>query len=469
MVMNNSVQPTELAWERYLGYNVTAPMLNLKVLAGLSLMTMITSSQAVLYFEVESNNTFPPNFLTGNPLIQSGDQVFGSITSGDVDMHYLRYAGTNVPGIWRYRFDMLANSQDTFLQILDHTGSGNIIAENDDYPNRIGESVSHFDYFDPNGQPVVFGFKLRHYTATGIIPNYFLTLTRTRITPYELGTLAPGHTQRLEPNPLGGFTNWYRFTLDKESDVVIDTIGVSSGIDTELILMDANGTMLAGNDDIDITFSIFTSKIEKHLPAGVYYAASGRFNMAYNWNLNTNQAGPWDRTGMAAIGDVQTNNIQMVMNFRVTPTEVVPSSFEVMKGELFEGDLSSVANSDDIRMTLFNDPVDLEACVDYFGVGPIGTPSTLRLKVETSVARPGLGQSISMLNFDNLQWTLVSGAVASLDDTTYEAELTTTANAHTGDTGEVKTRIRWTPINDEDPSQDGWLHSVDYVHWVQVR
>lgn len=469
MIIANSVQASQLAQKRYLGYNVLAPMLNLKVLAGLTLFALIPSSQAVLYFEVEPNNTFPPNFLNGNPTIQSGDQIFGSVTSGDVDMHYLRFAGTNVPGIWRYRFDMLANSQDTFLQVLDHTASGNIIAENDDYPNRIGESVCHFDYFDPTGQPVVFGYNLRHYTATGTVPNYFLTLTRTRITPYELGVLPAGHTERLEPNPIGGFTNWYRFTLDKESDIIIDTIGVQPGIDTELILMDENGTMLAGNDDIDITFSIFTSRVEKHLAPGVYYAASGRYNMAYNWNLTTNQAGSWDRSGMAAIGDVQTNNIQMVMNFRVTPTEVVPSSFEISKGELFEGDLASLEAKDGNKLTIFNDPVEMDACVDFSGAGPVRDPSILRHTVVTSVNRPGIAQSVSMFNFDTLQWTQVSGSVASLEDISYESVLTTTANAHTGDTGEVRTRIKWAPINDEDPSQDGWLHRVDHVHWVQVR
>ena len=29
----------------------------------------------------------------------------------------------------------------------------------------------------------------------------------------------------------------------------------------------------------------------------------------------------------------------------------------------------------------------------------------------------------------------------------------------------VRARISWNPINDEDPSQDGWLHYLDYFAW----
>lgn len=26
-------------------------------------------------------------------------------------------------------------------------------------------------------------------------------------------------------------------------------------------------------------------------------------------------------------------------------------------------------------------------------------------------------------------------------------------------------RITWNPLNDENPSQDGWLHRVDFAEW----
>jgi hypothetical protein len=39
------------------------------------------------------------------------------------------------------------------------------------------------------------------------------------------------------------------------------------------------------------------------------------------------------------------------------------------------------------------------------------------------------------------------------------------ASQFVGSSGQMKLRVTWAPINDEDPTQDGWLHYVDVVRW----
>ena len=144
-----------------------------------------------------------------------------------------------------------------------------------------------------------------------------------------------------------------------------------------------------------------------------------------------------------------------------------PNNYQIVKGEEFDGGLSTLLESDDVRLTLFNDATDLSAQVIFFGTSSNFVPTSMTFKAEMSVARPGLQHQIHQFNFNTNQYDAVVGAVSSSTDTVYEVTLTTTALAHVNsDTGAVRARVTWSPINDEDPSQDGWLHAVDQVSWT---
>lgn len=144
-----------------------------------------------------------------------------------------------------------------------------------------------------------------------------------------------------------------------------------------------------------------------------------------------------------------------------------PNNYQIVKGEEFDGGLAKLLQSDDDRLTLFNDANDLSAQVIFFGTSTNFVPTSMTFKVEMSVARPGLQHQIHQFNFNTNQYDAVVGAVSTSTDTVYEVTLTTTAQAHVNsDTGDVRARVTWSPINDEDPSQDGWLHAVDQVSWT---
>ncbi|HMS55951.1 MAG TPA: hypothetical protein PKA27_11175 [Fimbriimonadaceae bacterium] len=142
-----------------------------------------------------------------------------------------------------------------------------------------------------------------------------------------------------------------------------------------------------------------------------------------------------------------------------------PAGYVVTSGEEFEGDLSSLLSSDNNRLTMFNDPTSLAASVEVFAnVAAVPTRS-YKVTVETSVARPGLAQSVALRNYTTNSFQVVDGSVATTSDTVREVLMTTSAAAYVSGALQVRIRLSWSPINDEDPAQDGWLHNVDQVLW----
>lgn len=145
----------------------------------------------------------------------------------------------------------------------------------------------------------------------------------------------------------------------------------------------------------------------------------------------------------------------------------VPTSFLVTTGEHFEGDLSSLAASDDSRLTLFNSPATFVARIEIGGTTTTTSGvSHYAVSWETSVARLGLIETLEIRNYAQNTWTLINGSVASLTDRRTEFTVSTTPANFVSGAGAVRCRLKWEPINDEDPSQDGWLHSIDQVEWT---
>lgn len=146
-------------------------------------------------------------------------------------------------------------------------------------------------------------------------------------------------------------------------------------------------------------------------------------------------------------------------------TEVAPNNYTVIEGDAFDGDLASLAASDDNRLRTFSDSASLSCEIEVNGTTTVLAPTSLGMVVEAAAERLGLAMSIRAFNYESGVFNSVFGSTASATDTTYTFTFTGTAGDYVGPNGELATRIRWTPINDEDPSQDGWLHALDKVAW----
>lgn len=152
----------------------------------------------------------------------------------------------------------------------------------------------------------------------------------------------------------------------------------------------------------------------------------------------------------------------------MTPAEEVvsPSSYEVTIGFEFLGDLFSLIQSDDNTLQVLSDDASLQAQIEFNATAATLTPSQLKLRIEHSVARFGLSYSIDQYNFNLNRFDAAVGGVAPTSDFISDITLSATAAAHVSGGGQMRARITWAPINDEDPSSDGWLHYVDQVQWT---
>lgn len=147
--------------------------------------------------------------------------------------------------------------------------------------------------------------------------------------------------------------------------------------------------------------------------------------------------------------------------------DVRPLSYAVTEGEEFEGGLSNLYVSDDARMSAFSSPETLVTVVEFAADLPQATLSRIDFTQESKVDRPGLSRSVSLFNVQTSAWNVVSGGTAALVDVTTTSSITSDTGRYVdANTRQTKARVAWAPINDEDPSQDGWLHSVDLVRWT---
>ncbi|HVL38962.1 MAG TPA: DVUA0089 family protein [Fimbriimonadaceae bacterium] len=279
-----------------------------------SALSLSVPALAVDYNENEPNNSFPPNFLPGNPLFMSGDRLLGQITANDNDDHYLTVQGGGV-GIFRYTFDLNTGGGDSILEIYDHTASGHFLGRNDDRTFTDRSSLVVFDHFATSASNPVFGVGIYGFLATDTF-TYALTITRTTTPVTNLGSLGNGVTTHS-----GAMTSlrasWHQFTLGGLSDLVVDTSG-SNESDTELVIFNSAGQIVGANDDENAGGGVYTSRVAlSNLAAGTYYAVVGAYPSFYDYDTFTNQPIGWDRSGFSGGRNVANGGYNL--RFNVTP------------------------------------------------------------------------------------------------------------------------------------------------------
>ncbi len=136
--------------------------------------------------------------------------------------------------------------------------------------------------------------------------------------------------------------------------------------------------------------------------------------------------------------------------------------------EAFEGNEESVAQSDNDRFSAFNDATSLACQIELLGQFTASTAEQLRIGFELSVARAGLSYEIDLYNYSSSSWVFGDGGSATLVDQADRFVKLSDATEFFNGSHQVKARVSWQPINDEDPSSDGWLHNIDHFYWRKL-
>lgn len=173
-------------------------------------------------------------------------------------------------------------------------------------------------------------------------------------------------------------------------------------------------------------------------------------------------------SGGGNLGDpsfVDFNNVFGIQDFTVSMGAYsAVSSVTLLEGEAGSGDLNSLQASDDDSYCSFNDSATLR-CVVQFGGSVASVPAnSLTFAAEMSTGRLGLQYQIKFRNANN-NFVTVNGGVSSSTDLTAYATSNTPAT-FVGSGNSVAAQIVWSPVNDEAPAFDGWLHCVDKAAWL---
>lgn len=142
----------------------------------------------------------------------------------------------------------------------------------------------------------------------------------------------------------------------------------------------------------------------------------------------------------------------------------LPTSFNLVQGDHMSGGQEQLFYAEGGAYEFMSDPITLNGIVEMSTTAPASTPiHTFTLRSATQ--RAGIAVGVKFYNFTTNAWQNVGGASAptSMGDVTVNG--TGNSSFINSTTRETRARVEFSPINDEDPSQDGWLHSIDMARW----
>ncbi|HMS56265.1 MAG TPA: hypothetical protein PKA27_12775 [Fimbriimonadaceae bacterium] len=197
-----------------------------------------------------------------------------------------------------------------------------------------------------------------------------------------------------------------------------------------------------------------------------FYATTATTNTtAPNQLLVVSDLGPGSTATVLATSPTNTIFRGVAWTPEAGSSVINPSGYTVLDGEEFEGDLNSLVSSDDNKLCVFNDPTTLNAGVQFDGSTTVTNPGTFKFRFEYNVARPGLAYAASLYRWTTGAYVFAGGNTATTSDTSVEIVLSSNRSDYVGNAGALRSKVAFGPINDEDPSQDGWLHCFDVVEW----
>ena len=141
------------------------------------------------------------------------------------------------------------------------------------------------------------------------------------------------------------------------------------------------------------------------------------------------------------------------------------TSYTVVDGFEFSGALPDLRTSDDSYLVVYNGD-DLGAVVDFGTSAPQTGLGKVQFEFEGAASRPGLSIGLSLYNFGSGSYQVLSGSPAPITDTARVVGVISGGAVYIDPaTRAMIGRVEWHPINDEDPSQDGWAHQIDVARW----
>lgn len=195
-------------------------------------------------------------------------------------------------------------------------------------------------------------------------------------------------------------------------------------------------------------------------------AASGGYPGLAGWTYGTGRVMSFATTNGPDQLTTEMNRLLVnCFNWLTIQTPVQPVSIETIEGDEFIGNVVSIRSVDDgDYYSAFNDVDSLSCAMVVRGNSPAPV-STLHFGWATRVGRPGMALGVAMFDFVSGFYRSVSGEVAPTEFAVGAASTPLAASRFKDIAGNMRSRITWSPINDEDPSQDGWLHDVDFAGW----
>ncbi len=163
--------------------------------------------------------------------------------------------------------------------------------------------------------------------------------------------------------------------------------------------------------------------------------------------------------------NVNLLRFEAIMWIRQDQVSVPPTSYVILNGLDFGGNLASLLNSDNDKVYVLCDEFDSNGEIQFESTLPAGTVSQLKFKLEGSASRNDLSQFVRMFNYSTNAYTNVSIQNSTIVDSVVEGTITTgVANYYSG-TREVKSRVFWVPQADVS-DVDGWTQTCDQVLWT---
>ncbi len=154
------------------------------------------------------------------------------------------------------------------------------------------------------------------------------------------------------------------------------------------------------------------------------------------------------------------NRIVRVSGFEPPFFKTSPTSYTIIEGIPFGGNLASLGSSDDDSLFILNDENEPNTKVNFKSSGAIDD-RTMELIVETSATREDLSQFLYAYNYDTSALVLVNVQSSNLTDVVTTVPL---GPAYISNFGDVEAELVWIPQQDIETS-DGWAESVDSVRW----
>lgn len=274
------------------------------------------------------------------------------------------------------------------------------------------------------------------------MPDYFTSpeVSKVRFLNRSIGW-AVGWWGYVAKTTNGGAT-WTRIEMNTQEDNFFDVVPVSE-----------NEIWLCGREHSSFAGFIYKSTNGGQTWSRQQVTQANTFNYPYRMTALTN-------------GDVWYGGFGgYIARRQVATTEIQPSAFTKVRGEIVSGTWQAVLQSDNNRLVMrpgitfstSQAPVVLE----FTAQAPLNT-NNLTLQVESSATAAAIQVQIDMFDYDTSNYVNVRTSASATTDQTYTIEQGN-AGRFVSPSGQVKTRISYVATGPVFAYP--WNSRLDWVHW----